>query len=106
MEYFRAVQEGKTRVQSALQILQGIVGIANPVLFVKMKYDKWEPVGQENLYSVLLGKNDTAAVVVCDSDGNTKAMSGWLSRAEAEKAASALSSSGLQRFDGEIKLPI
>jgi hypothetical protein len=106
VDYFRAVQEGRLRVQSALKILQENVGSANPVLFVKMKYDKWEPVGEENFYSVLAGKNDTAAIVICDGDGNTKAMSTWMSRWEAENAAASISAKGLQSFKGEVKLPI
>jgi len=44
--------------------------------------------------------------VICDSDGNTKAMSSWLSREDAAKSASILQSRGIERFKGDVKLPI
>ena len=106
MDYFQAVQEGRTRAQRAIQLLQEVAGPSYAVLFMKMGRTDWSPVGEENLYSIINGKNDTAAVVICDSDGNTKAMSSWLSRGDAAKSASTLQSRGIERFRGEVKLPI
>ncbi len=66
----------------------------------------WNPVGEENLYSIVNGKNDTAAVVICDSDGNTKAMSRWLGREVVAQSASQLQAKGIERYNGDVKLPI
>ena len=106
MDYFAAVQEGRKRVQKALSLLEEVAGPSHPVLFLKTGRTDWSPVGEENLYSMIDGKVGTAAVVICDSDGNTKAMSGWLVREDAAKSASILQSRGLGRFLGEVKLPI
>jgi len=83
-----------------------VAGPSYPVLFMKTGRTEWSPVGEENLYSMIDGKNNTAAVVICDSDGNTKAMSGWLSREDAAKSASILQSRGIDMFKGDVKLPI
>ena len=106
MDYFQAVQEGRTIVQRAIKLLQEVAGPSYPVLFMKTGRTEWSPVGEENLYSMIDGKNNTAAVVICDSDGNTKAMSGWLSREDAAKSASILQSRGIDMFKGDVKLPI
>ena len=106
MDYFQAVQEGKTRVQHAIKLLQEVAGPSYPVLFIKTGRTDWTPVSEENLYSIIDGKNNTAAVVICDSDGNTKAMSTWLSREDAAKPASLLQSRGIDMFRGDVKLPI
>lgn len=106
MDYFQAVQEGRKIAQRAIKLLEEVAGPSYPVLFMKTGRTEWSPVGEENLYSMIDGKNNTAAVVICDSDGNTKAMSGWLSREDAAKSASILQSRGIDMFKGDVKLPI
>jgi hypothetical protein len=106
LDYFKAVQEGRRRVQSSLSLLEEAAGPSHAVLFMKTGRTDWSPVGEENLYSTIDGKGGTTAVVICDSDGNTKAMSGWLSSEDAEKSASVLQSRGLGHFLGEVKLPV
>ncbi len=106
MDYFYAVQEGRARVGRAVELLQSVAGPSYPMLFLKLGRADWTPVGEENLYSILNGKNETAALVVCDSEGNSKAMSPWVSHEEAEREAGSLRSMGLSRFEGEVKLPI
>jgi hypothetical protein len=106
MDYFYAVQEGKARVSKAVGLLQGVSGPSYPMLFLKLGVKEWTPVGEENLYSILEGKNGTAALVVCDGEGNSKAMSPWAARTEVEKQGAVLLSMGLSRFEGEVKLPI
>jgi len=100
------VQQGRARVKKALDTLQRAAGPSYPVLFLKMGPGDWTPVGEEELYASVKGKGGTSALVICDSDGNSKAMSGWLPVAEAEKAASELSSKGLSKYEGEVKLPV
>ncbi len=86
--------------------MQESAGPSYPVLFIKTGMPDWNPVGDENLYSIVNGKNDTAAVVICDSDGNTKAMSRWLGKEVVAESASLLRSKGIERFEGDVKLPI
>ncbi|MDA4128389.1 MAG: hypothetical protein OK422_02870 [Thaumarchaeota archaeon] len=106
MDYFAAVQEGRSKVQRAVQFLEGVAGPSSPLLFIKMGKPDWTPVGEENLYSILPGKDSTASIVLCDRDGNTKAMSGWLPRENAQSVATLLEGKGIVKYAGEVKLPI
>ncbi len=106
MDYFTAVQEGRSRVNKAIEALQEVAGPSSPVLFLKMESQDWTPVGEEKLFAVVKGKNSTAALVVCDSEGNAKAISGWFPEIQAERYAVALAAKGIPKFDGEVKLPI
>ena len=106
MQYFEAVKEGRVRVQVAIDILQSVAGPCYPMLFLKIGVMNWTPVGEESPYSVVPGKNSTAAVALCDAEGNTKTMTPWISLGQAEEYAKALSAKGLAKYDGEVKLPI
>jgi hypothetical protein len=57
------------------------------------------------LQKVVPGRNETAALVICDIDGNAKAMSDWVSPLRAEEIARELESRGVSRFSGDVKLP-
>jgi len=100
------VQTGRSRVKRALETLQSVAGPSYPVLFLKVGVQEWTPVGEEELFAVVPGKGGTVAVVVCDSDGNAKAMSQWSSHADAERVSNALESKGHARYEGEVKLPV
>jgi hypothetical protein len=76
------------------------------MLFLKIGITEWTPVGKEMLHSLVPGKNGTAAVVICDADGNSKTMSAWVPAAKAEEIARTLESKQVPRYDGEVKLPI
>ena len=106
MTYFEAVQQGKARVQDAINVLQKAAGQCYPMLFLKVGSGAWSPVGEEMLYSVVPGKSGTAAVVICDAEGNSKAMTPWVPAATAEKYAHSLGSDGLAKFEGEVRLPV
>lgn len=106
MDYFSAVQTGRARVRLALERLQEVAGPSYPVLFLKMGVRDWTPVGEEDLFSLIQGKDDRAAVVLCDADGNSKAMTSWLNRADAERVTGQLKSKGMPRYEGEAKLPL
>lgn len=106
MDYFTAVQRGRSRVRVATEVLQEVAGPSYPVLFLKMGMKSWEPVGEEMLYSIVPGKGDTAAVVICDSDGNTKAISSWMEAKAAEDSATALEAKGVRKFAGNPRLPV
>lgn len=106
MDYFSAVQEGRSRVKRAVDFLQEVAGPSYPVLFLKPGQVNWTPVGDELLYSVVAGKDGTAAVVVCDGEGNSKAMSKWFPAGDAKEIGSKLALLGSVRFAGEVILPI
>jgi hypothetical protein len=106
MDYFSAVQEGRARVRRAVGLLEQSAGPSSPVLFLKMGAPEWSPVGEESLLAVVEGKGSTAAVVVCDAEGNSKAISGWMPKEKAEAIARAMRESGIAGFEGELRLPI
>jgi hypothetical protein len=107
LDYFEAVQVGRQRVKDAIDALQAVVGPCYPMLFLKIGVSDWTPVGEEMLHAVVPGKNDTAAVVICDSEGNAKTMSStWVSQAKADEYSRTLIARGIPKFDGEVKLPI
>ena len=106
MEYFEAVQEGRKRVNRAVALLQEVAGPCYPMLFLKYGVADWTPVGDEMLHKVVPGKNETAALVICDADGNAKSMSNWVSLEKAGELAKKLESRGIISFPGDVKLPI
>lgn len=106
MDYFEAVQQGRARVKDAIDVLQSVAGACYPMLFLKIGISDWTPVGEEMLHSVVPGKNDTAAVIICDRDGNSKTMSSWVTPSKAEEYSLTLTSRGVAKFEGEVKLPI
>ena len=106
MDYFRAVQEGRGRVNRAVAVLQEVAGTSYPMLFLKLGISDWTPVGEEMMHKVIAGKQHTAAIVICDADGNAKAMSAWLPEERAQSLAKVLGSREIPLFPGEVNLPI
>lgn len=106
MNYFEAVTEGRKRVSSAVSALEAVAGPCHPMLFLKLGISDWTPVGEELLHQVIPGRNQTAAVVICDSDGNSKAMSAWVDPMRASEFSKALEREGILLYTGEVKLPI
>ena len=106
MDYFAAVQEGRRRVNRAVALLQDVAGPSYPMLFLKMGLKEWTPVGDEMFQKAIPGKDDKEAIVICDSDGNSKAMSSWMTPARASECMSILEARAVSVFSGEVKLPI
>jgi hypothetical protein len=106
LDYFNAVQVGRSRVQEATRKLSEVTGPAYPMLFLKVGKSDWTPVGEEFLCSLVMGKEKTAAVVICDNDGNAKTMSRWFPLGEAETYLRQLTAGGMPQFSGEVNLPI
>jgi len=106
MDYFAAVQEGKRRVSLAVAVLQEVAGPSYPMLFLKLGLSDWTPVGDEMMHKVIPGKGGTAALVVCDAEGNAKAMSGWFPVDRAHALAKTLESREIPSFPGDVRLPI
>jgi hypothetical protein len=76
------------------------------MLFLKLGLTDWTPVGEEMLHQVIPGKNGTAALVICDGDGNAKSMSGWFPEERAKKYSNSLELKGIPVYPGEVKLPL
>jgi hypothetical protein len=106
VDYFAAVKEGRSRVNRAVSALQEVAGPCYPMLFLKLGITNWTPVGEEMLHKVIPGKNGTAALVICDGDGNSKAMSAFVPDRKASEYSLALEQKGIPAFPGEVKLPI
>jgi len=106
MEYFEAVREGRRRVNLAVSALQDVAGPCYPMLFLKLGVTDWTPVGEEMLQKTVPGKNETAAIVICDGEGNSKAMSTFVSTDRAREFAKSLELRGVPVFPGDVKLPI
>jgi hypothetical protein len=106
LDYYTAVQTGRARVRRALETLQEVAGPSYPVLLLKLGIQDWTPVGEEELFALVPAKGGTTAVVVCDSDGNAKAISSWSTQADAERISHSLESKGHVRYEGEVKLPV
>jgi len=106
VDYFVAVQEGRRRVNRAVAVLQEVAGPSHSVLFLKLGVSDWTPVGDEMMHKVVLGKEGTAALVICDAEGNAKAMSGWFPADRVAALAKALESREIPSFPGDVKLPI
>ena len=106
MDYFAAVQEGRRRVSRAVAVLQEVAGPSYPMLFLKLGAFDWKPVGDEMMHKVIPGKEGAAALVICDAEGNAKAMSRWLPADRAQNLAKALQSREIPSFPGDVKLPI
>ena len=106
MDYFTAVQQGRNRVKAAVAVLQEVAGPSYPMLFLKLGVSDWTPVGEEMTHKVIPGKQGTAALVICDAEGNAKAMSTWFPWERAESLAKTLESREIPLFPGDVKLPI
>ena len=105
-DYFTAVQEGRNRVNRAVAVLQEVAGPSYPLLFLKLGVSDWTPVGVEMMHKVVPGKQGTAALVICDAEGNAKAISAWLPGEKAQSLAKTLESREIPSFPGDVKLPI
>jgi hypothetical protein len=106
LDYFTAVQEGRRRVNRAVALLQEVAGPCYPMLFLKMGIPDWTPVGDEMMHKLVPGKGGTAALVICDSDGNSKAMSAWFPEEKAKDYSRTIERKGIPEFPGDVKLPI
>ncbi len=106
MDYFSAVKEGRSRVSRAVSVLQDLAGPCYPMLFLKLGVTEWTPVGDEMLQKVVPGKNRTAALVICDAEGNSKAMSAFVPEEKARDYSQALEQKGIPVYPDDVKLPI
>ena len=73
---------------------------------LKLGSSDWTPVGEEMFHKAIPGKGGTAALVICDADGNSKAMSGWFPVHKTGEFSETLTQRGIPVFAGDVSLPI
>ncbi len=109
VSYTEIIRIGTERSEKAAEILRAVTGGAKVALHLKplklRREGKYEPVGEENLYSTLKRKEGFVNVVICDSEGNVKAISRPIDEKEVDKYLSELEKRGLKRYEGELHYP-
>jgi hypothetical protein len=115
MQYFMALKIGEKRVKEAREYLNKYAnGTAMPALALKdNKTNVWEPVGKENLYTVL---NDAGGyvltdvsgymIVLCDKNGISKAIARGLNMEQKDQIVKRLQDDNIQKYEGEVSLPV
>jgi hypothetical protein len=115
MQYFVALKIGEKRVKDAREYLNKLCNDqAMPALALRdHKTSFWEPVGQENLYSVLndgggyvLSDNSGYVIVLCDKDGISKAIVRGLNTERKDIIIKRLREEGHEEFKGQVILPV
>lgn len=107
MQYFVALKIGEKRVRAAQELLGRYAGHAMPALALKDNKDnKWEPVGEENLFAVVK-ESSGYMLALCDRNGIAKSIAQWfnedikndiISRIKAEQ--------NMEEYYGKLSLPI
>lgn len=107
MQYFTALKMGEKRVKAAQELLTKYAGHAMPALALKDNKDnKWEPVGEENLYAVVK-ENQGYMIALCDSKGIAKAIAQWFPEDSKNEIVGRLKTEGnMQEYFGKLSLPI
>lgn len=107
MQYFTALKMGEKRVKAAQDLLTKYAGHAMPALALKDNKDnKWEPVGEENLYAVIKEEHGYM-LVLCDSKGIAKAIAQWFPEDSKNEIVAKMKAEGnMQEYFGKLSLPI
>jgi hypothetical protein len=107
MQYFTALKMGEKRVKVAQDLLARYTGTAMPALALKDNKDnKWEPVGEENLYAVVREEGGYM-IALCDSRGIAKAIAQWFTEDTKNQIVERIrSEQNMQEYVGKLSLPI
>ncbi len=98
---------GEKRVKAAQDLLTRYAGHAMPALALRDNKDnKWEPVGEENLFAVV--KEETGYMIaLCDSKGIAKTIAQWFSEdVKNEIVAKLKAEQNMAEYFGKLSLPI
>ena len=115
MQYFQALKIGQKRVESTRAYLNSISNDrAMPALALRDNKTKiWEPVGEENLYAVVdessgfvLTDNSGYILVICDSQGISKAIVQSLTQEQKDTIVKSLQDDNIVEYKGKISLPV
>jgi len=107
MQYFTALKMGEKRVRAAQDLLTKYAGHAMPALALKdNRSNNWEPVGEENLYSVVKEANGYM-IALCDRNGVAKALAQWFTEDTKNEIVSKIKAEqNMQEYTGRLSLPI
>jgi hypothetical protein len=107
MQYFTALKIGEKRVKTAKDLLASYTGHAMPALALKdNNNDKWEPVGQENLFATVKEANGYM-IAFCDKNGIAKSIAQWFTEeTKNEIIAKIKSEQNMTEYFGKLSLPV
>ena len=107
MQYFTALKIGERRVKAAQDLLTLYTGHALPALALKDNNDnKWEPVGEENLFAVIKERNGYM-IAFCDRNGIAKSIAQWFTEEKKEEIIAKIKTEqNMKEFFGKVSLPI
>lgn len=107
MQYFIALKIGEKRVKASQELLTRYAGHAMPALALKDNKDnKWDPVGEENLYAVI--KEEAGFMIaLCDRNGIAKSIAQWFTEGVKDEIVAKLKSEqAMTEYFGKLSLPI
>ena len=107
MQYFTALKIGEKRVKAAQELLTRYTGHAMPALALKDNKDnKWEPVGEENLFALVKDANGYL-IAFCDKNGIAKSIAQWFTEeTKNEIIAKIIAEQDLNEYFGKLSLPV
>ena len=115
MQYFQALKLGQKRVADAREYLNKLTdGRAMPALaLTDTSSDKWEPVGEENLYAFVdesagfvLTDNSGYILALVDKSGASKTIVQGVTKEQKENLEKAFQSDNIPKFEGKVILPV
>ena len=115
MQYFLALKTGQKRVKIAREYLNKLCNDqAMPALALRdNKSNVWEPVGEENFFAVVdessgfvLTDNSGYILVICDSQGISKAIVQSLTQEQKDIIVKSLQNDNIMEYKGKISLPV
>ena len=107
MQYFTALKIGERRVKASQDLLTSYTGNAMPALALKdNKNDKWEPVGEENLFSII--KEPSGYMIAfCDKNGIAKSIAQWFTEEKKDEIVAKIKiEQNMEEYFGKVSLPI
>lgn len=107
MQYFTALKIGEKRVKAAQELLTRYTGHAMPALALKdNKENKWEPVGEENLFALVKDSNGYL-IAFCDKNGIAKSIAQWFTEeTKNEIIAKIMKEQNMNEYFGKLSLPV
>ena len=107
MQYFAALKIGEKRVKAAQELLTRYAGHAMPALALKdNKENKWEPVGEENLFALVKDSNGYL-IAFCDKNGIAKSIAQWFTEeTKNEIIAKIMTEQKMNEYFGNLSLPV
>jgi hypothetical protein len=107
MQYFTALKIGEKRVKAAQELLTRYTGHAMPALALKDNKDnKWEPVGEENLFALVKDANGYL-IAFCDKNGIAKSIAQcFTEETKNEIIAKIMTEQNMNEYFGKLSLPV